>query len=40
MSKASESVALKITNVFVQEDIFNEMLNTPVIYKLIFLKFG
>lgn len=31
MSKASENVALKVINVFVQEDIFNEVLNTPVI---------
>lgn len=31
MSKAAQNVALKITNVFVQEDIFNEVPNTPVI---------
>lgn len=31
MSKASENVALKIKNVFVQEDIFNGVLNAPAI---------
>lgn len=31
MSKASQNMALKITNVFVRENIFNEVPNTPVI---------